>query len=313
MLYTLTVNPALDFYVWADLFSLGDINRSNSEELRVGGKGINVSKALRILGVASTVLGFIAGDTGVIVERELERLHIDFKLIRVANGMSRINVKIQADTETAINTHGPALSENDLYALSNQMQEILRPGDTVILSGGIPDSLSDTTYAQLASRLAPGIRFIVDGEGEHLRKTLPYRPLLIKPNLQELGGLFGKVIESEDEIVECGQKLCHEGAQNVLVSRGKDGAILISDNGTILSGTIPAGTEYSTVGAGDAMIGGFIVGYEAGNDMEHALAMGVSAGAASVFSKNGFSMADVMRLLSTVKVSRLQGEHIRCG
>lgn len=301
MLYTLTLNPAIDCYIWADTFVTGVINRCRAEELRVGGKGINVSIVLRALGLDSVVLGFVAGNTGTMIEEELAKLNLRSDLNRLKTGLSRINVKIQADAETAINASGPALSEEDFTGLLRKMDAVLRPGDLMVLSGSVPDSLSDTAYASIVERYKDRIRLVVDAAGELLKNTLEHRPFLIKPNLEEMGGLFGRSIHSEEDILRCGRELCARGAQNVLVSRGRDGAILIGGDGAVLVGRTPERTVYSTVGAGDAMIGGFIAGYEAHGSLEEAFVMGLAAGSASVFSRNGFARDGMEPLIPVIR------------
>lgn len=300
MIYTLTLNPAIDCYIWTDAFVPGKVNRCKSEELRVGGKGINVSIVLRILGLDSVILGFVAGSTGNMIQEELGRLRLRSDLIRLADGMSRINVKIQAEAETAINATGPFLGEGDFRALLAKMDSILRPGDTIILSGSIPESLPDTTYGAVASRYKDRARLVVDAEGALLRNTLAHEPFLIKPNLHEIGELFGVAIETEGEILHYGRKLCDMGARNVLVSRGREGAILLSSLGEVLVGKTPDYPVRSTVGAGDAMIGGFIAGYEDKRDLEQAFVAGIAASTASVCAKGIFSREDAEHLIPLI-------------
>lgn len=306
MIYTVTFNPAIDCYVWTGSLIPGAINRCDAQELRVGGKGINVSKALQALGLESVVLGFVAGGTGRMIEEELARLRLRTDLTRLAAGLSRINIKIQAEVETAINASGPILEPGDFQTLSDKMDRVLRAGDTLVLSGNVPARLPDTIYAAIAARFGGRVRLIADAEGGQLRNTLRHRPFLVKPNVHELGDLFGAEVKTEDQVLVHGRKLCELGARNVLVSRGPEGAVLICGDGPAYAGRTREGGVRSTVGAGDAMVAGFIAGFEEAESMERALAMGLATGAASVFSPGDFTRADIESLAPGIR--RISGQ-----
>lgn len=186
MIYTVTLNPALDYYCTMETFKLGATNRCVTESLIGGGKGINVSLMLAQLGVPTTALGFAAGFTGEELIRQLRDQAVNADFIRCAQGQTRINVKISAGVETEINGRGPQVSASEREALLDRIRRI-QPGDTLVLSGNVPPTLPGSIYQQILAQAAdPAIRVVVDAEGELLRDTLPFHPFLIKPNLAEL-------------------------------------------------------------------------------------------------------------------------------
>ncbi len=284
LIYTVTFNPSLDYVIHLPRFVPGAINRSGTEHLYPGGKGINVALVLGRLGVPAKMLGFTAGFTGREIER-LCRLHGgDCAFLPLPDGNSRINVKISAAEETAVNGLGPAIPAGMLRRLQTQI-DALGPRDTLVLAGSIPASLSQDIYKDLLAQTAPkGVRGVVDATGGLLRMVLPYRPFLIKPNREELGELFGKNLEGEDGLLACARILQREGARNILVSLGGDGALLLTEEGQVLRRGAPTGTLVNSVGAGDSMVAGFLAGYDgSGGDYIRALELGLLAGSATAF------------------------------
>lgn len=295
MIYTVTFNPALDYILRADDFRPGEVNRASAAKVLCGGKGINVSWVLKNLGVESVALGFLAGFTGMEIERLLREhgCHTDF--IWLEHGMSRINVKLIADEESEINAPGPKIERLEpLY----DMLGALGVTDTLVLAGSLPAGVSQDAYETILARTGAG-RCVVDTTGEALRRTLRYRPFLIKPNHHELGQLFGKKLSGRKEIAEHAMALRREGAQNVLVSMGGDGALLAASDDQIYECAAPEGVVIGTTGAGDSMVAGFLAGYADGG-LGHALRLGVAAGSASAFSENLAQKEDVYRLLETI-------------
>lgn len=298
MIYTVTFNPALDYIVRLDSFVSGGTNRVNYEHVLAGGKGINVSIVLSNLGIKSTALGFIAGFTGEEIKRQLLEWNVDFDFIQLPQGFSRINVKAKADVETEINGQGPNIGEAKREELFAQL-DTLKEGDTLVLAGSIPNTLPDDIYETIMARLAGrGIRIIVDATKKLLLNVLKYKPFLIKPNNHELGDMFGVTLKTDDEIIEYAKKLQEKGAQNVLISMGGDGAILLTAEGKSYKCDAPKGTLVNSVGAGDSMVAGFLTGYEESDgDFEKAFHMGVAAGSASAFSENLATRKEVENLL----------------
>lgn len=282
MIYTVTFNPSLDHTIWVDPIRLGAVNRTQKEELFPGGKGINVSIVLQNLGIESMILGFRAGFTGEALENMLHEYGCQSRLIPIP-GYTRINVKIKGQEETDINGQGPEIPAQAQKELFSQLAH-LREGDVLVLAGSIPNSLPEDTYERICKQLqGRGISFVVDATGTLLWKVLPYHPFLIKPNQMELGELFDKQIETTEEIVYYSKLLQNQGAKNVLISRGGDGAIFLTEDGTVYQSPSPKGTLVNAVGAGDSMVAGFLYGYLQYGSYEQAFRMGLCAGSATAF------------------------------
>ena len=283
MIYTVTFNPAIDYTVKLSALQPGKINRNLNEEYLFGGKGINVSGVLKNLGVESVALGFVAGFTGEGLEKGLQQQGIPTQFIHT-EGMTRINVKIKAAEETEINGIGPQITAEDMQKLYAQLDS-LQPGDTLVLSGSIPGCLPNDTYENIMKFLeGKDIRIAVDATKDLLLNVLKYRPFLIKPNNHELGEIFGKVLETDAQIIACAQKLQERGAKNVLVSMAGDGALLLDEEGNPHRIGCPKGTLVNSVAAGDSMVAGFLAGFLQTGDYGYALKLGTAAGSATAFS-----------------------------
>lgn len=279
MIYTVTLNPSLDYHLYTERLTLGGTNRAAREDLTFGGKGINVSVILTRLGIPNVALGFVAGFTGDELCRRLTDAGLTHDMIRLEQGMTRINVKLHAAAETEINAAGPAVTAEAMEILMRKLETLCR-GDTLVLSGSIPPSWPRETYATVMTRLTgKGIRCVVDAEGEALAATLPHRPFLIKPNRRELSALAGRELTEREDIVTAARDLQARGAQNVLVSLGGDGAILLTEEGGCYTADALGSRPVNTVGAGDSMVAGFLVGFPEG--YESALRMGLAAGGAT--------------------------------
>lgn len=301
MIYTITFNPALDYISQVENFEIGKINRTKAEKILPGGKGLNVSTVLKNLGLGSTALGFIAGFTGKELKRKIEEHGIETDFIEVKKGITRINVKISSKEETALNGNGPEISEEELQELLNKIDKI-KKGDIVILAGNVPKCIKDNIYEIICLKLEKnGVTFIVDSTRELLINVLKYKPFLIKPNKDELQETFNVKINTKEQIVEYAKKLQEMGAQNVLISLGGDGAILITKEGKEYYKQAPKGKVVNTVGAGDSMVAGFIAGYLENGDYEQALKMGIATGSASTFSINLATKEEVDILLKNIK------------
>lgn len=297
MIYTVTFNPAIDYVVRVEDFSLGQVNRSSREEIQFGGKGINVSVMLKHLGTDSCALGFLAGFTGKAIEDGLHRMGIRTDFIHLSQGMTRINVKLKAKEETEINGQGPGISQADFQKLLEQVA-LLQPGDTLVLAGSIPQSLPDDVYERIIQSLAgKDIQVVVDATRDLLCHVLKYRPFLIKPNHIELGEIFDRTLHTDEEIRECASLLQQRGARNVLVSMAGDGAILLDETGAFHKIAAPKGKVKNSVGAGDSMVAGFLAGYLQSRDYETALRIGAAAGSATAFSEGLAQRDEVQALL----------------
>ena len=285
MVYTITLNPALDYVMRVEKLRYDDINRAKSEDVYYGGKGINVSVILTRLGIENKALGFVAGFTGKELESMLESDGIccDFNYLK--NGHTRINVKIKADTELDVNANGPDITEGEIEELLTKLDSI-QSGDFLVLAGSIPKNLPNDIYERILQRLdGKGVNCVVDATGELLMNVLKYKPFLVKPNHHELGDMFGVVTKTDDEIAKYAKKLQELGAKNVLVSRAKDGAMLIDELGGVNKIGNLEGKLVNSVGCGDSMVGGFVAGCITKNDYAYALKLGSACGNATAFSE----------------------------
>ena len=300
MIYTVTFNPSLDYIVGTEGFQLGNTNRTVSELMLPGGKGINVSTVLKNLGIESTALGFTAGFTGEEIRRRVGELGFRSEFIDVGNGFSRINVKMKEFDGTEINGQGPVIREEAVGRLLERLDS-LEEGDTLVLAGSIPSSMPDSIYSDILARLeGRGIVFVVDATKDLLLNVLKYRPFLIKPNHHELGEIFGVELENREDVVPYAERLQEQGAQNVLVSMGGKGAVLLDAEGNVHMLPVPKGTLVNAVGSGDSMVAGFLPGWTEKKDYEHAFKMGISAGSASAFSELLATEEEIRRLYETL-------------
>lgn len=295
MIYTVTFNPALDYVMYAGTLVNGKTNRSHGEELYFGGKGINVSYVLSQLDAPTTALGFVAGFTGDALESAVKDWGINADFIHLANGLTRINVKLKGECETEINAQGPAVDKDALDELFTKL-DLIKNGDTLVLAGSVPSSLPSDIYEIILKRLSGrDVRFVVDATGKLLESTLQFNPFLIKPNIDELCEVLNIRIETEKELIDAAKRLQKKGAQNVLVSLGGDGALLLADDGKTYKKAACKGTPVNTVGCGDSMLAGFLAGYEKG--AEYALSLGIAAGGATAFKPWLAKKEDIMNLL----------------
>jgi len=298
MIYTVTFNPALDYVVRMDELALGQVNRTVSEDVQLGGKGINVSWVLRELGHENVALGFVAGFTGKAIEDGLAAKGVATDFIHLPAGLTRINVKLKAGEETEINGKGPDISAEALAELYHKL-DALGEGDVLVLAGSIPASMPSDVYESILARLeGKKVLCAVDATRDLLVNVLKYRPFVIKPNNHELGEIFGRTLTTDEEIRECAAKLQEQGARNVLVSMAGDGAMLLDENGVCHRLAAHKGKVKNSVGAGDSMVAGFLAGYLDSGDYEQALRVGSAAGSATAFSDVLATRPEIEALLS---------------
>ena len=284
MIYTLTLNPALDYTVKLENLYLGKINSTNQTEILPGGKGINVSTVLKNLEIESIAIGFISGFTGKEIERKLNENNVKTDFIELENQRSRINIKIIEKTkETAINTKGPNIFEEDIERLYKKLEKI-EDGDFFVLSGSIPNGTNQDIYEKICEKLKnKNIKIIVDSTNDLLLKTLKYKPFLIKPNKPELEEIFKAKIKSKQEAIKYAQILQEKGAKNIIVSMGEEGAVFIDENKNKYNiDALKPKKIVNTVGAGDSMIAGFLAGFLKYKNYEKALKLGISSATATV-------------------------------
>ncbi len=296
MVYTVTFNPAIDYVVHTDELQVDCVNRSHSEEVYFGGKGINVSIVLSELDIKSKALGFVAGFTGKAIERGVQDKGVETDFIHLPEGFSRINVKIKSEKETELNGQGPKISGEAIELLYEKLDK-LKDGDTLVLAGSIPNTLPSDIYEKILVRLSnKKIKAVVDATNQLLMNVLKYKPFLVKPNKFELGEMFGIELKTQDEIIEYAKKLKDMGAINVLISMAGDGAVLVDEYGNVHTCNACKGQVKNSVGAGDSMVAGFIAGAESG-DYEYALKLGTAAGGATAFSNGLAEREKIHKLL----------------
>ncbi len=305
MIYTVTVNPSVDYVVQLDEFHPGMVNRAQGEAVFSGGKGINVAMILQNLGVSNRALGFLAGFTGDFIESDLQRRGCRTDFVRLSRGFSRINVKLKGSEESEINGGGPAVEQAAVEQLFEKIN-VLQKGDILIISGSVPPALPKELYETILDLLqGRGIDAVVDATGEALLRTLRYEPFLIKPNHQELEELAESRLFTREEMIVQGKRLQEMGARNVLISLAAEGAILLTAEGEILFGEAPRGRLVNAVGAGDSMVAGFVAGWLKTGSYREALQWGVAAGSATAFCETLASGEEIRRLYDeTIRIVR---------
>lgn len=299
MIYTVTFSPALDYIVDLDELKVGAINRSKKEKMLAGGKGINVSFVLSNLGTKSVAMGFLGGFIGDYIQKQVQSKGIDCDFVRL-DGNTRINVKLKGMVETAINGQGPEVGEEKIEELIKKL-EALNEEDILVISGAIPSNLPSDTYERILDRIKnQHVQLVVDTTKETLLKTLPHHPILVKPNKEELEELFSSSISNDEDLIFYAKKLIEMGAQNVIVSLGGEGAMLVKGDGSHLKQASPKGKAINTVGAGDSLVAGFLDEYVRSRDIEKAFKRGIATGSASAFSEELATLEEVEALLKTI-------------
>ncbi|OMF78030.1 1-phosphofructokinase [Paenibacillus glucanolyticus] len=302
MIYTVTLNPSIDYIVEVEFIELGGLNRMTRDMKFPGGKGINVSRVLNQLGAENTAIGFLGGFTGRYIDETLGREGIRTDFVNIADD-TRINVKLKHGDETEINGLGPVIRPEETDALLHKLSQ-LQAGDIVVLSGSVPPSLGPGFYERLIGACRKSsAEFVMDTTGEALMKALAHRPLLVKPNHHELAELFGVVMDSNELLVTYGRKLLEEGAQHVLISMAGEGALLITAD-QVYHANVPSGTVRNSVGAGDSMIAGFVGTLALGKDLLEAFRTGVASGSATAFSDDLAVKEAIDRLIPQVNITK---------
>lgn len=302
MIYTCTLNPSIDYVARVRNFKEGHLNRSDSTQMYPGGKGINVSRVLKRLGIESTAIGYIGGFTGAFIKDFLTTEEILHDFITVSDA-TRINVKLKSNKETEINGQGPSISDEQQKALLDQI-DAMSEGDFLVLAGSIPPSMSEDFYVQITEKCnLKGIKAVIDTTGEALIKTFPFQPFLIKPNHHELGDLFQVRIESKEDAIHYGKKLLEEGVQNVIVSMAGQGAIFLN-NEHVLFANVPVGTVKNSVGAGDSVVAGFLSKIIQDGDFQSAFQYGVASGSATAFSEDLCTKQEIEALRNQITIEK---------
>lgn len=303
MIYTITLNPSIDYITSIDNLKLGQVNRTTETTLFPGGKGINVSRVLTNGHNPNIALGFVGGFTGDFIQESLKNLNIksDFTFI---NNLTRINVKVKSLEETDINAEGPSISKDELNAFFDKLKT-LKDGDILVMAGKIQNSLPQTLYSDIQEFLKDrNVKIIVDTSGNALLQCIKNKPFLIKPNNFEIEEIFNTKITSREELIQYGEKLHLLGAENVIISLAGDGALLINRDG-IFFGNAPKGKVINSVGAGDSLVGGFLNEYSKSNNILKSFKRGIATGSASAFSLDICTENFVEELLNKISITQI--------
>lgn len=305
MLYTITFNPAVDLVMNTNAIRLGELNRVNRDEYVAGGKGINMSVLLKRLGHNNVASGFLGGFTGEFIRQELLKEGIQPDFIEI-DAITRINVKVKAEEETEINAKGPVISEQDIEQLFEYFTKNLNRDDVVLLAGNAAPGMTSDHYVDVA-RLAQDkkAKFVLDTNKELLTACLPYQPFLIKPNIHELAEIFNVEINTAEEVIHYGKELQKQGARNVIISLGGDGAILLSEDGQVYQSSVPQGRVINSVGAGDSMVAGFVARYIESKNYPESLRQGAACGSATAFSVGIATQELVNQLIEEININKI--------
>ncbi|MBX5319365.1 1-phosphofructokinase [Staphylococcus caprae] len=306
MIYTVTVNPSIDYIMFTDEFNLKGLNRATATYKFVGGKGINVSRVLKTLDVDSTALGFAGGFPGEFISKTLEDSQIQTDFIQVDED-TRINVKLKSGQETEINAPGPKVTDEQFQALLTKIRNTTSD-DTVIVAGSVPNSIPSDAYAQIAGITKDtGAKLVVDAEKDLVETVLPYQPLFIKPNKDELEEMFNTTVTSDEDVVKYGKEILKMGAQSVIISLGGDGAIYV-DKKQSIKAVNPQGQVVNTVGSGDSTVAGMVAGLTSGLSIQDAFKQAVASGTATAFDEDLATRDAIEKIKSQVTISVLDGE-----
>lgn len=299
MIYTITTNPAIDYILRFDKFEDGATIRANDDEKYPGGKGIMASKILKNLGQKSINLGFVGGFIGEYIANSIKDLGLSENFVRIKEN-SRINVKLKYDKETEINAKGPEISKEEVEMFFDSLGDV-KKDDIIVISGSLPYSLDSDFYKKVIEKT--GAKFTIDIADKRLIDYLAYKPLLVKPNEEELGKIFKTEINDEN-LVEYARKLNKLGAQNVIVSLGANGSIFVDENKVYRARPID-GKLVNSVGAGDSMVGGFVYGMVNNFEKIDAYKLAVACGTATAFSPDIADRDMINKVLNKVEVEEI--------
>ncbi len=302
MIYTITLNPALDYNIQFEKFETGALNHAKLSYFLAGGKGINVSKVLKNLGKDSIAMGFVGGFTGEYIKKELVQNGINYDFIDLSEN-TRVNIKLKDNShETEIAGNAPEISKEKQAQLFNELKKI-KSGDIVVLAGSIPKGVPKDFYKKIINELN-GVKVILDTRGEAFNEGIKAGPFLVKPNIHELEEYLDKKFESIEDIVAGAKELIEHGAQNVIVSMGGEGSLFLAGEKAYL-GNIPKGELKNSVGAGDSMVAGFVSALVEGLDLEKAYKRAIASGSATAYSYGLAEKGEVFRLLDEIRIKEL--------
>lgn len=283
MIYTVTLNPALDKEYTVPNLVFDDVMRMDEMRIDFGGKGFNVARMLKSVGKESVVLGFIGGHTGSVISQGLKDLGIKRDLI-VISGETRTNTSIVDEEKThyiKVNEKGPVVSDHEVELLLEKVSHLAQEGDYWVLAGSLPSDVPEDIYASITKLVnKAGGHVILDTSGEPLKRGIGANPYFLKPNQHELNQIFGTNASSTDALLDLIEKLQNDGIKNVLVSLGEDGALLSTPEGR-WKAIPPKIKAQNPVGAGDAMVAGLVWRLDEDDLISEALAWAIACGSAA--------------------------------
>lgn len=302
MIYTLTLNPALDYDMYlSDDLKVGELNLAREVKYRAGGKGINVSKVLKNLGIESTAFGYVAGFVGDFIVKDLEKDGINSEFVKL-EGCTRINAKVNGnDIETELTGVSPTISEENLQKLIEKMSE-LKDGDILVLAGSIPGTVASNIYKRLSENVKAKVEIVLDTRGNLIQENM-HNNLFIKPNIHELREMFGEKLETKEEIISKSKYFLDKGIKNVILSRGGDGALLVNKD-FVLEANVPKGELINSIGAGDSMVAGFVAGHVKGMTLEDSFKLAVASGSATAYSYGLAEKELIEKLYLEINISK---------
>lgn len=305
MIYTVTLNPALDYFMNYEELALGEVNRTGKTQISAGGKGIMESRMLSLIGAKSKALGFLGGFSGQYIKDFLNENQIDSDFTEIED-LTRINVKLKSQAnETSFDAAGPKLQESEINHFLEKFDH-LKEDDIVVFAGTIPKSLGEDFYERLIAKVQKQkATFVMDVDGQKLLDSLPAHPLLIKPNREELEAIFETSFKNNEQIIPYGQKLLEMGAQNVIVSMAGDGALLFTNEKVYFAQGIK-GELKNSIGAGDSTVAGFLAEYSQSKDPLLAFRQAIACGTSKAFSDDMPSRAFLEEIYKKVNISEVK-------
>ncbi|APQ14959.1 1-phosphofructokinase [Borreliella garinii] len=301
MIYTLTLNPSVDYKIVLKEFQEESLNYALNNNFFAGGKGINVSTVLKNLGKSSTALGFLGGFTGDYIKSSLDSKGIKNDFIKIKYD-TRLNIKMIANgRETEINANSPDISENEFNLLKDKLKSLTN-NSILVMSGSVPAALGENAYNEISNAISNDVKLIIDTSGKPLKKILRLNPFLIKPNIYELEDLFNAKLNSTKELIKIGKNIVESGVQNIIISMGSDGAIFIGSENVAFRAFVPKISSASTIGAGDSVIAGFVYAFDNRNTLKDSFKFGVAAGTATALKGNLCEFQDVKKMLCEIRV-----------
>lgn len=304
MIYTLTLNPAVDYYIDMESFVEGDLNKVNNAYTLAGGKGINVSKVLKNFNIESIALGFCGGFTGDYIKKDIKECGIKENFIYLEEA-TRINIKLKTSkSESEIAGKSPNISKEKVHELLNYIKNNVKENDILVLSGSVPNSIESSIYKDIISNANKNIKVILDARDEAFKIGLREKVFLTKPNKKELGEYFNKKIESTDDIIKYARELIKDGSKNVIVSLGKDGSVLVTEN-EVYIGNAPKGKLISSVGAGDSMVAGIVYGLSNNLSIVDSYKYAIASGSSTACSEMLTTFENMNKFLEKVEIKKI--------